>query len=54
MEEIWKDITGFDGYQLSNLGRVRSLHGHGKVYNEYALKTFGEFAVLNILPEEIN
>lgn len=26
MEEIWKDIEGFDGiYQVSNLGRVRSL-----------------------------
>lgn len=26
MEEIWKDITGFEGrYQVSNMGRVRSL-----------------------------
>ena len=26
MEEIWKDIEGFEGlYQVSNLGRVRSL-----------------------------
>ena len=26
MEEIWKDIKGFDGrYQVSNMGRVRSL-----------------------------
>ena len=26
MEEIWKDIKGFEGrYQVSNLGRVRSL-----------------------------
>jgi len=26
MEEIWKDITGYEGlYQVSNLGRVRSL-----------------------------
>ena len=22
-EEIWKDVDGFDGYQVSNLGRVR-------------------------------
>jgi hypothetical protein len=30
MEEIWKDIKGFEGrYQVSNLGRVRSLDWHG-------------------------
>lgn len=31
MEEIWKDIKGFENkYQVSNLGRVRSLkHSHG-------------------------
>lgn len=32
MEEIWKDIEGFEGlYQVSNMGRVRSLKG-GKTY----------------------
>ena len=25
MEEVWKDIKDFDGYQVSNLGRVRRL-----------------------------
>lgn len=25
MSEIWKDIEGYDGYQVSNLGRVRSV-----------------------------
>lgn len=36
MEEIWKDIVGYEGlYQVSNLGRVRSVEkevwlGHGK------------------------
>ena len=26
MEEIWKDIEGYEGlYQVSNLGRVRSV-----------------------------
>ena len=25
MEEIWKDIDGFNGYQVSNLGRIKSL-----------------------------
>ena len=30
MEEIWKDIKGYEGiYQVSNLGRVKSLH-HNK------------------------
>lgn len=23
--EIWKDITGFPGYQVSNKGRVKSI-----------------------------
>ena len=26
MEEIWKDVKGFEGlYQVSNMGRVRSI-----------------------------
>lgn len=25
MTEIWKDIEGYEGYQVSNLGRVRSI-----------------------------
>lgn len=30
MEEIWKDIEGFEGYyQASNLGRVRSVERIG-------------------------
>lgn len=34
MKEIWKDITGYEGlYQVSNLGRVKSLFGwNGKEY----------------------
>lgn len=24
-EEVWKDIEGYSGYQVSNLGRVKSL-----------------------------
>lgn len=28
MEEIWRDIKGYEGlYQVSNLGRVKSFHG---------------------------
>ncbi len=27
MEEIWKDVVGYEGlYQVSNLGRVKSLY----------------------------
>ena len=25
IEEIWKDIDGFENYQVSNLGRVKSI-----------------------------
>ena len=32
--EIWKDIEGYDGYQISTLGRVKSLKGR----NERILK----------------
>jgi hypothetical protein len=27
MEEIWKEIPGFEGYQASNLGRIKSFKG---------------------------
>lgn len=30
MQEIWKDIKGYEGlYQISNLGRVKSLNAYG-------------------------
>lgn len=39
MEEIWKDVQGFEGrYQVSNLGRVRSL---GFTWLTYNYKTHG-------------
>jgi hypothetical protein len=28
-EEIWRSIDGFPGYEVSNLGRVRSFYRHG-------------------------
>lgn len=32
MEEIWKDIKGYEGlYQVSNFGRVKSLISKGKI-----------------------
>ena len=48
MEEIWKDIEGYEGfYQVSNLGRVKSLHrlikfsnGGTREYPEKILKQY--------------
>ena len=32
MSEIWKPVVGHAGYEVSNLGRVRS-HWRGHIYN---------------------
>lgn len=38
MQEIWKDIEGYEGsYQVSNLGRVRSLTRKVKTFNGFRL-----------------
>ena len=35
MEEVWKDIVGYEGkYQVSNLGRVKSLNYRGNTNKE--------------------
>lgn len=34
MEEIWKDIKGYEGlYQISNLGRIRTVFRYKYIYN---------------------
>jgi len=47
--EVWKDVKGFEGrYQVSNLGRVRSLdwHGHkGRVLKQIYGKRWGYYLV---------
>lgn len=36
MEEIWKDVKGYEGlYQVSNLGRVKSLNKKVNTINQY-------------------
>jgi hypothetical protein len=39
MEEIWKDIKGYEGlYQVSNLGRVKSLERYKKCGNFFRIR----------------
>lgn len=47
MQEIWKDVKGYEGfYQVSNLGNVKSLTRENVYYNPYAgrdcVRTFRE------------
>lgn len=37
MEEIWKDIPNYDGYQVSNLGRVRT-HNKTTFTNKHGVR----------------
>ena len=42
MEELWKDIDGFVGkYQISNMGRVRSLHWNKEIILKGGISKFG-------------
>ena len=44
--EIWKDITGYEGYyQVSNLGNIKAL------YREFIGKDYGCYRVLELLPQ---
>lgn len=47
MGEIWKDIAGYEGlYQVSNYGRVKSLHGKEKILKPGA--NGKEYLVVNL------
>lgn len=52
MEEIWKDIKGYEGrYQVSNLGRVKSLPRRGTICGERLLvshKTADGYLLVNL------
>ena len=42
MKEVWKDIDGYLGYQVSDLGRVRSFRNyHGNVTSEFRILKMG-------------
>lgn len=46
-EEIWKDIKGFEGrYQVSNMGRVRSLLRHGLIRKQKKYMSSGYLCVV--------
>lgn len=38
MKEIWKDIINYDGYQISDLGRVKSLSRQTKYGKEHSIE----------------
>lgn len=44
MEEIWKDIEGYENYQVSNMGRIKSLNynhtGEEKILKSYKMKGY--------------
>lgn len=47
MEEIWKDIKGYEGlYEVSNLGRVRSYYIYNKRVNKKAVVSELEYKIL--------
>lgn len=50
IKEIWKDIEGYPGYQVSNLGRVRSLNYHrsGQVRVLELLKGAHDYTQINL------
>jgi len=50
MEEIWKEVKGFEDYKVSNLGRVKSLKFYKRKILKQTLSTNGYF-YLNLLRE---
>lgn len=37
--ELWKPIVGYEAYEVSNLGRVRSLRGNGRILKQQTTRT---------------
>ena len=46
-QEIWKDIEGFSGYQISNLGRVKSYHNNTTIIRKTNIVATYEHLMLN-------
>lgn len=42
MEEIWKDIENYEGYQVSNLGRIRSVDRFIERQNKFKVRLNGK------------
>ena len=56
MNEIWKDIKGYEGYyQVSSLGRVKSLigwDGHKYIHREKIIKQLPQDGIVILLEEK--
>lgn len=56
MNEVWKDVKGYENlYQISNLGRLKSLSKKGNYKNEYIRKTLTDikgYSVCNLVKDK--
>jgi hypothetical protein len=52
MEEIWKRVTGYENYEVSNLGRVRSIERLVKHKNGRTINFKGRILKPNKTPEK--
>ena len=52
MQEIWKDIKGYEGYQVSNLGRIRT-HNKTTYTKRHGIRKW-EDRILHLKPSTIS
>lgn len=48
MEEVWKNIEGYDDYQVSNLGRVKSTQYHNGTYERLLKPCKDKYCYLSV------